>query len=101
MEDKEVELPEPYASAPAQLEQLNKEIVCVLDLCPGAVRVREGGGPENIAASLAVTVAGLRNDIQRLSAALKECANSNLNYREITEAANAALKISAYLEAKQ
>jgi hypothetical protein len=36
-----------------------KEVGAILDNIPGAIRVREGGGMENLAASLAVTVAKL------------------------------------------
>lgn len=40
---------------------LEREVIAILEgLGPLAVRVREGGGPENIAASLAVSVAKLK-----------------------------------------
>jgi hypothetical protein len=40
-------------------ESLEKEVIAVIETIPNAVRVREGGGPENLAASLAVSVAKL------------------------------------------
>lgn len=44
----------------AALVALEREILAVLERIPGAIRVREGGGMENLAASLAVTVAAMR-----------------------------------------
>lgn len=41
------------------LQKLNKELEAALDYTPGAVRVREGNGPENLAASIAVTLSAL------------------------------------------
>lgn len=43
--------------AQASADYLAKGITEVLEALPGAVRVREGGGPEDLAASLAVSVA--------------------------------------------
>jgi hypothetical protein len=36
---------------------LKTELEDALDCCPVAIRVREGGGPENLAASVAVSLA--------------------------------------------
>jgi len=44
------------ASLQKELEHLRFEVNAVIDQIPGNVRVREGGGPENLAASLAVSV---------------------------------------------
>lgn len=53
-------------------EVLEKELVAILDAAgPTAVRVCEGGGPENLAASLAVTVAKFRRSSDRYVAALE------------------------------
>lgn len=49
------------AVASLDLKKLEDEVRAVLDSTPGAVRVHEGGGPENLAASLAVTVAALKS----------------------------------------
>lgn len=38
------------------------ELEAALDACPKAIRVREGGGPENLAASVAVTLASLTRE---------------------------------------
>lgn len=42
-----------------RLDELEREVRAVLETIPGAVRVCEGGGPENLAASLAVSVSKL------------------------------------------
>lgn len=51
----------------SEADQLRKEIIACLDMCPKAVRVHEDGGPENIAASLAVTMAKLVSESERLT----------------------------------
>lgn len=42
-----------------QLKNLEKEVMYLLDIIPNAVRAREGGGPENLAMSLAISVSNL------------------------------------------
>ena len=46
-------------AAERERDQAQTEAAAILDLIPGAVRVREGGEPENLWASLAVSVAAL------------------------------------------
>lgn len=66
--DVDVSTPEKFKTAQTfaastlieNLKALKKEVVAIIELYPQhAVRVREGNGPENIAASLAVTVANI------------------------------------------
>jgi hypothetical protein len=45
------------AKAEGELADLRTELEAALDYCPVAIRVREGGGPENLAASVAVSLA--------------------------------------------
>jgi hypothetical protein len=53
--------PEPCVSHLA-LREYEREITAMLDLLGAdAIRVREGGGPENLLQSLAVTIASLRH----------------------------------------
>ena len=42
-----------------ELKNLEKEVMHLLDIIPGAVRAHEGGGPENLAMSLAISVSKL------------------------------------------
>lgn len=49
-----------------RLLQIEKQVVCFLEYCPFAIRVREGGGPENLAQSLALTVAKIDDEMMRL-----------------------------------
>lgn len=50
-------------------EQLKREAMRILDeLGKKAIRVREGGGPENVAMSLAVTFIKMQEEINRLDA---------------------------------
>lgn len=48
------------------VETIEKEIRAILDGCPNAVRVHEGGGHENLLQSLAVTVSKLQRQVQML-----------------------------------
>jgi len=48
---------------PSEIERLRREVKAVIDSIPGAVRVREGGGSEDLAASLAVSVAKIRDEV--------------------------------------
>lgn len=54
------------AAAKEELESAKLEITTVLGLIPGAVRVRESGGLENIYASLAVSVGKLNGELERV-----------------------------------
>lgn len=55
----------------SELIELEKEIVACLEKEPLAVRVREGNGPEELAASLAVTMAAMRKENADLAAVNK------------------------------
>ena len=56
----------------AERDALAAEANFIIESIPGYVRVREGGGPENLAASLALSVAKLRSSLAtRLAAAEK------------------------------
>lgn len=59
-------LDDEQADARTALDKLNGEMVAVLEATPGAIRVMEGGGPENPIASIAVTMSKLRSEIDRL-----------------------------------
>lgn len=59
------------ANAEKRADDLAAEVVAVLDGLPGAVRVREGGGPENVAASLAASVSALARRATKADADLK------------------------------
>lgn len=52
----------------ARIEELEEGIEAALKACPYAIRVREGGGPENLAASLAVTFSKMQHRIAELEA---------------------------------
>lgn len=58
----------PLLARGGQFECDYKKLVAELDAClklePKAVRCCEGGGPENIAASVAITMASLRKDLE-------------------------------------
>lgn len=55
------------------IERLTAEVRAVLDaLGPDAVRVRENGGPEDICASLAVSVRKLQERVEAQAAKLDE-----------------------------
>ncbi len=53
------------------LRALKKEATAALDYCDAAIRVREGGGPENLAKSIAVTLAKLDRENRDLREQLK------------------------------
>lgn len=53
------------------LGRLEEEIKAALDSYPKAIRVREGGGPENLAASLTVTFARVKDKATKARAALR------------------------------
>lgn len=48
-----------------ELRELRRQVVGLLDTSPNAIRSREGGGPEDIAASLAITVVKLEQSLER------------------------------------
>jgi hypothetical protein len=50
-------------------DTLERELIAAMDACPGAVRVCEGGGPENLAASVAVNLARLKRADDRIRTA--------------------------------
>lgn len=47
--------------AQTEAGQWNREILAILNATPGAIRVHEGGGPENLLASIAVTASALHS----------------------------------------
>lgn len=51
--------------AQTKASQWNKEILAILNATPGAIRVHEGGGPENLLASIAVTVSALHTELDK------------------------------------
>jgi len=63
-----------------ELNRYNTELDAVLDF-PGAVRVREGGGPEELCASIAVTVAKLRSAETKLVKSLEDAIVERNSYR--------------------
>jgi phage terminase large subunit GpA-like protein len=56
----------PQRAVERELKALKQELEAILDRVPEAVRVREGGGQENLAASLAMTVFKLRDELRNL-----------------------------------
>jgi len=68
---------DPMQKLPNQFEQeltkLREEVECVIELCgKDAVRVHENNGPEEPAASLAVTVAKIKGQRDRMRAVLEK-----------------------------
>ena len=61
------------------LREIDAELIAVLDLQPRSVRVCEGLGPENLAASIAVTVAGLRAALKPFGDAFRQSAGSDMD----------------------
>lgn len=49
-----------------ELVEIKHEVAAILDRTPKAVRVREGNGPENLAASLAVLIANFNHERDQL-----------------------------------
>lgn len=95
---------ERYSEKLEEGEKLKTEIEYFLDNCPEAVRVREGGGMEDIAASFAVTMAKLREpkkftktikvDMDAFDKAYVEELNEALGFDINTELAGAGVELS-------
>jgi hypothetical protein len=63
---------ENWLAAEAEVEHLRSNILALLENDKDVVRVREGGGPEDICASLAVTVVKTRKHRDEAIAAAKD-----------------------------